>query len=220
MAKNSFETVLYSARDEHGLIEVVENSISRSLYFGSPVEQSRYYLNAPMTLALEYQETLFHELSRFTEKKAPSSVLMLGLGGGSLASHFHTLHPKCQQTVVELRQEVIDIAYDYFNLPNVPEINIIQADALTFVMQCQQQFDIIIVDLFDHKCMPIQFCEPAFLSAIKHLKKVPGLVLFNLWSTTPKRTSDIIQYWLDDDELTLKTYEIKSSGNIIVSLSR
>jgi len=114
MAKHPNGSITYSVRDEYGLIQVVDNEITRSLYFDSLVEQSRYYFHAPLTLAFEYQSALLEETLEHAHSTPVQSILMLGLGGGSLATQLHSVLPNCQQTVVELREAVIQIAYRYF----------------------------------------------------------------------------------------------------------
>ncbi len=121
--------------------------MARSLYFGTRVEQSRLYFNAPMTLAFEYQEALMEAI--LEHPAAINRLLTLGLGGGSLPAQMHHIFPKCQQTVVELRPAVIDIAYRYFHLPETPHIDTREADAYMFVLQETERYDIIVIDLYD-----------------------------------------------------------------------
>ncbi len=79
--------IIHSVRDGFGLIEVVDTQVARSLYFGTRVEQSRLYFNAPMTLAFEYQEALMESI--LEHPAAINRLLTLGLGGGSLPAQMH-----------------------------------------------------------------------------------------------------------------------------------
>lgn len=216
MAKHPNGSITYSVRDEYGLIQVVDNEITRSLYFDSLVEQSRYYFNAPLTLAFEYQSTLLEDVLEQAHSTRLQTLLMLGLGGGSLASQLHSVLPNCQQTLVELREAVIQIAYRYFYLPESPKINPIQCDAADFVQQATQQYNLIIVDLYDNDSMPKAFSEEAFLSQLRCLTSGSGRILFNLWKSSPETTLKIIQFWEQQPHAHLKTREIKSSGNVIL----
>ncbi|RUM91214.1 MAG: hypothetical protein DSZ27_06960 [Thiomicrospira sp.] len=216
MAKHPNGSITYSVRDEYGLIQVVDNEITRSLYFDSLVEQSRYYFHAPLTLAFEYQSALLEETLEHAHSTPVQSILMLGLGGGSLATQLHSVLPNCQQTVVELREAVIQIAYRYFYLPDTPQIHPIQSDANDFVHQAAQQYDLMIVDLYDNDSMPWIFSGAAFLSRLHYLVSGSGRILFNLWKSSPDTTLKIIQFWEQHRGAHLKTREIQSSGNIIL----
>ncbi|MDG4812328.1 fused MFS/spermidine synthase [Hydrogenovibrio sp. 3SP14C1] len=216
MAKHPNGSITYSARDEFGLIQVVDNDITRSLYFDSLVEQSRYYFNAPLTLAFEYQACLLEDALEKAHSSRVQSILMLGLGGGSLASQLHSVLPNCQQTLVELREAVIQIAYRYFYLPETPQIETIQADAQAFVQHSPQQYNLIIVDLYDNESMPWAFTEEAFLSQLLSLVSPSGRILFNLWKSSPEKTLAVLEFWDQCSYANIKTREIQSSGNIIL----
>jgi len=225
---------IHSIRDEYGLIEVVENRITRKLYFDSPIEQSCIYMNAPMTLNFEYQEKIIERVHAFAlSKKAnkPIRALMLGLGGGTMAQHlFHTL-PNLQITVVELRQAVIDCAYQFFQLPDEPEIETVQADAIEFIAENAHLYDVIIVDIFDAQGMPSALSDISFQDNLWQTLNSPGLLIFNLWyqwdskqangSPVPtEETQQVLEFWQtlsnENTDCILNRYNIQSSQNLII----
>lgn len=186
-------TVVFKARDEYGLIEVVENRTLRKLHFDSPIEQSCQFRHAPMTLNFEYQQTMLAQLSDHyyqQPKSAGYRILMLGMGGGIMATHLHHTLPKVHITIVELRELVIEVAYRYFQLPQVPEIESVQADAIAFIAElaqaCQTQkalgYDGILVDLFDAQGLPAELCAQAFHQQLAECVKPGGRLLYNLWN--------------------------------------
>lgn len=230
--------VIHSVRDQYGLIEVVENHVTRKLYFDSPVEQSCLYLNAPMTLNFEYQEKIIERVQSFSQQHKPHKplrVLMLGMGGGSMAHHLFHLLPNLQMTVVELRQAVIDCAFDYFQLPNEPEIEVVQQNALTFMAENQYEYDIILVDIFDAQGLPSEMGHDSFQQSIWQSLKSPGLVIYNLWfqwdqthrNTKPvetQETQNIMQHWhtmaIENTGCSVNRYNIKSSQNLIAEVHK
>lgn len=231
---------IFSTEDEFGPIKVVENRATRKLYFDSPVEQSCFYLNAPMTLNFEYQQKIIDLLLRFadqvpfSEPQRPFRVLMLGLGGGSMAHHlYHTL-PNLQMTVVELRQAVIDCAYRFFQLPDEPEIETLQVDALAFVADNEFAYDAVIVDLFDSHGIPAEFSEADFQRNLLKQLNAPGLLLFNLWNkqnensqnkpTPTKESGQVLNHWQTlvcrHKSLKQTRYNISSSDNLILAVEQ
>jgi len=229
-------TVIHSERDEFGLIEVVENRVTRKLFFDSPIEQSCLYLNAPMSLNFEYQEKVIERLNLFAETKPKNRsfrVLMLGMGGGSMAHHlFHSL-PNLQMTVVELRQAVINCAYQYFHLPDEPEIEVVHDNAIEFIANNQHQYDAIIIDIFDANGLPSDLSHIAFQNNLWQSCESPGLVIYNLWyqwdpkqnKAKPKPTEEtqqVLDFWVNfvnqNSGCTLNRYNIESSQNLILEI--
>ena len=229
---------IFSERDEFGLIEVVENRVTRKLYFDSPIEQSCVYMNAPMTLNFEYQEKIIEQVQSFAQAKkgkGPSRVLMLGMGGGTMAFHlFHTL-PNLQMTVVELRQTVIDCAYRFFQLPDEPEIEAVQADAIEFIAENESLYDAIIVDIFDAEGLPSALSNTDFQKNLWKNLNSPGLVIFNLWyqwdakqangkPIPTEETQKLLAFWQtksnENTDCILNRYNIQSSQNLILEILR
>ena len=221
--------LIHCQRDEFGLLQVVDTPQMRSLYFDSPVEQSRLYFSAPMSLSFEYQEVIESIILERQQQKAVHRVLMLGMGGGSIASHLNVSQPDIQIHIVELRQAVIDIAYDYFHLPEEPEIEVMQEDALIYIEEALSQYDVIIVDVFDDSGVPESFTAEEFQHNLLNNLKPNGLVLFNLWAHqdahTKQQTDQIINHWQKQQKnqchssnMVIKTYPIQSSENIILSI--
>lgn len=236
---------IFSERDEFGLVEVVENRVTRKLHFDSPIEQSCVYINAPMTLNFEYQEKIIERVVDFANTKfspsqknrRPLRALMLGMGGGTMATHlFHTL-PNLQMTVVELRQTVIDCAYRFFQLPNVPEIEAVQSDAIEFIAEDDSLYDVIMIDLFDAEGLPSALSDTEFQNNLWKSLSSPGLLIFNLWyrweinptggRPVPNEESEIvIDFWQafqdtasnENAKCTLNRYNAQSSQNLILEL--
>ena len=233
--------VVHKARDEYGIIEVIENRTVRKLHFDSPIEQSCIYRNAPMTLNFEYQQKIVELVNdHYLDLKHPKPyrVLMLGMGGGTMAHHLYHSLPNLQMTIVELRQIVIDAAYQYFQLPDVPEIESVQADAIAYIAElandCTEnsdfQFDCIMVDIFDSHGIPSELCEVDFHQNLQPCLKPTGRLIFNLWNRfdenrmlePTEETRQIRNYWENQKRFAKKqnAYLMRSTSNLILSLDR
>ena len=221
--------LIHQQHDAFGVLQVVENNTARSLYFGNSVEQGRLNLDSPMRLPLEYQQVIEAHILTHHQTHPVQRILMLGMGGGSLASHLHLLHPDSTIHIVELRQAVIDIAYDYFQLPEVPEIEAIQEDAFIFIKEALSQYDVIIVDVFDESGVPEPFTTSSFQQDLVNNLTPSGLILFNLWANQSenqqKHTQQVIDYWQAQScttastrNIRLNAYPISSTENIILSI--
>lgn len=218
---------IHQQHDEFGALNVVDTPLMRSLFFDSSVEQSRLYFDAPMRLPFEYQQVVETLVLNQHQTHPVQRILMLGMGGGSIAKQLNTLLPNASIHIVELRQAVIDIAYDYFQLPNVPEIEAIQEDALVFIKEALATYDVIIVDVFDDNGLPEAFSTTSFqMDLLKNLAP-KGLILFNLWDNqaTPAQTQTqrVLQYWQSQavsQSNLVKSYPIPSTENIILHIQK
>lgn len=204
---------IYTHRDHFGLIEVIDTPTTRSLYFGSLVEQSRFYFNAPCSLAFEYQQAQYQYI--LDHSAGIQSVLMLGLGGGTLASQLNLTFPNWQLDIIEIREALPHIAQHYFYLPIRSNINIITADALIKTAELTGQYDLIIIDLYNHETMPSELSEPDFLNHLARLCRPKQPILFNLWKAMPETNLSIIQYW---QAAGYQTTRIQSSQNLLLAV--
>ncbi len=220
-------TVIHQQHDAFGVLKVVDTPKMRSLFFDTSVEQSRLYFEAPMRLPFEYQQVIETQLLNHHQTHPVQRILMLGMGGGSIAKQLNTLLPNASIHIVELRQAVIDIAYEYFQLPNVPEIEAIQEDALVFIKEALSTYDVIIVDIFNDDGLPEAFSTTEFQTNLLNNLSPKGLILFNLWenqaATAQTQTQWVLQYWQShavSQSNIVKNYPIPSTENIILHIQK
>jgi spermidine synthase len=65
----------------------------------------------------------------------PRSVLLIGLGGCSLVHFLRAAFPTCSIYVVEIREAVIDLAHDFFLLPQGnPHLRVFHVSGQDFIM--------------------------------------------------------------------------------------
>ena len=138
--------LIYNSKDEFGSLEVIDiQQRIRSLHFGNGTSQSAMFLYNPIPLIHKYTQALLTPLCCIDAKR----VLILGMGAGSIAKFLAYHFKHIELDVVELRAEVINIAKAYFSLPNESEnFTIHNTSAEDFIQSNQEQYDLIIVDLF------------------------------------------------------------------------
>jgi spermidine synthase len=116
----------------------------------------------------------------FEKIRAMDSILVLGVGGGSV---FRTLVNEIQYQQeligVEIDPEMIQIAKNYFQLDKIPNLSIIIDDAFEFVLKTKKTYDLIIIDIFQDTEMPPFLYEKFFTDRIGDLLNHNGFILFN-----------------------------------------
>ena len=82
-------------------------------------------------------------------------------------------------TGVEIDSEIVKIANTYFKLNEITNLEIIVEDAFEFVLKTKENFDLIIIDIFQDTTMPNFLFEDFFINRVNYLLKVNGFILFN-----------------------------------------
>lgn len=77
---------------------------------------------------------------------APRSVLILGLGGGTVARQLQRFVPGVRVVGVEIDPGVVELARRYLHLGNDIEVHV--ADAYDWLASGDERFDVVIDDLF------------------------------------------------------------------------
>ena len=107
-------------------------------------------------------------------------ILLLGVAGGSVIKTLvDEIGYKGKITGVEIDSEIIQIANEYFNLNQIKQLEVIVDDAFEFVLKTKEQYNLIIIDIFEDINMPNFLFERFFSERVCSLLKDQGFVLFN-----------------------------------------
>ena len=109
------------------------------------------------------------------------SILLLGLGGGSVIKSLRT---KFRYTgvihAVEIDKTIIDLARNEFNIQNAENLHIHTMDAFDYVKQSASNYDLVIVDLFIDDKVPLKFYSQDFMGYLLNTLSKKGAILFNI----------------------------------------
>lgn len=114
-----------------------------------------------------------------------NNVLLLGLGAGNVTTILRELDPRIHVVAVEIDPEVVRLAETHFELKTGPQLEVVLADAIAYVRDCQKRFDMVVVDIFVDDEVPEAACEPDFLSKMASLLNSKGLLVFNRLAHRP-----------------------------------
>ena len=198
---------LYRTEDGDGSIVVTQRGNKRLLSFGSRLEQSSVLMDRPYYLIHQYTQIMLLGLLFVDARR----MTLLGLGGGALAHCLSHHFPRSAIQVVEIRQAVIDIAYDWFCLPRRGNLHVVNDDALHYLSNLEQgATDIIFSDLYVAEGMSACQAQQAFINAsFSALSEQEGCLVINfhqkpdegseLMDTIERLFSEIIVH--DSEEL-------------------
>ena len=151
----------------------------RTLHIGSDTVQSSMRLARPNDLELAYTRSMMAFLLFMA---APSRVLMVGLGGGSLAKFVYHRLPETRVTVVEVSAQVVAIARQLFHVPaDEARFKIVVADGAEYVARGDVAADVVIVDGYDADAPVEELASASFYAACRDWLETDGMLVVNLW---------------------------------------
>lgn len=130
-----------------------------SLHFSLDELQSRMNKLQPQLLDVDYTRTMMGFL---LFRPAPVHILMIGLGGGSLAKFSYSQLPNSRITVLEINPHVIALRKTFCVPDDDARFEVILADGAVFVAQQTAAFDVLLVDGFDHNGQSAALCSQRF----------------------------------------------------------
>lgn len=115
-------------------------------------------------------------LSQNIDTAKNAKALVLGLGGGVTSNLFSQYGYKV--TGVELDERIIEVAKKYFNLNK--SVNAVCDDGRHFINQCNESYNLILIDVFKAEEQPSHILTVESLDKIKKLM-LPGCKLIINW---------------------------------------
>jgi spermidine synthase len=123
------------------------------------------------------------------------NVLVLGLGLASIPYIFEHLHQKkYSYTGIEIDDEVIYLASKYVLDELKSDIEVVNADAYTFMCLNEIKYDLICMDVFVDDYIPEDLESEAFLEMLKEALSKNGKVIYNRL------------YYHEDDKVNTDTF--------------
>ena len=160
--------------------EFIDRDGVRSLHLGTAIVQSSMRIGAPDELVLSYTRSmmaflLFHP--------RPRRVLLIGLGGGSIAKFLLSRLPDVSVTAVELNPVVVELARSHFALPADGErLRTVIGDGSAFVAGESGEYDVIMVDGYDGVRQAAALCTGQFFGDCARSLAADGILVANLWA--------------------------------------
>lgn len=160
-------------------IEITEEGGTRSLHLGNCAIQSAMRIARPWDLELAYTRAM---MAYLLFHPAPETVLMVGLGGGSLAKFIRRHRPETRITAVEIDDRVIAAARAHFEVPpDDGTLQVIEADGAVYVRQHPASADVILLDGFDGGNQVEALATEVFYAACRQALRPDGVLVVNLW---------------------------------------
>ncbi len=151
----------------------------RSLHIGSDTVQSAMRLTRPHDLELSYTRSM---MACLLFNDDPHDVLMVGMGGGSVAKYVLRQFPEAKLRVVELDPQVVAIARQCFLVPqNDDRFEVVVGDGAEYMASCDERVDLIMVDGYDAESHVEELATREFYGHCRERLAAGGVLVVNLW---------------------------------------
>lgn len=126
---------------------IVDHGARRFLHFDLDAVQSAMHLQYPDRLSLGYTRKM---MAFLLFNRAPTRILLLGLGGGSLAKFCYRRLPRATITAVEVNSDVIALRQAFCVPADDERFRVIRADGADYVTCLERSKDVILAEKASH----------------------------------------------------------------------
>ena len=158
---------------------IAEFGTLRSLQFDGLTVQSVMSIADPDVLALDYTRAMMGFLL-FNPR--PRHIVMVGLGGGSLAKYCLRTLPDTRFTAVEISPEVIALRQRFGIPPDNERFRVVCADGADYVRDSDEAPDVLLVDGFVAAGLPARLGSAGFFADCRRALAPGGVLVVNHWA--------------------------------------
>ena len=120
------------------------------------------------------------------------TMLMIGLGGGSISSYLGRYMPAAQIDTVEIDPGVVTAAKKYFGMIETPRVRYHEGDGRVFLNRRKDSYDLILVDAFHGGYVPFHLLTREFYTLVKQHLAPGGAAVFNVHEGTKLYASTLL----------------------------
>ena len=191
---------------------IVDNGRRRFLHFDLDAVQSVMEMKTPDRLVLAYTRKM---MAFLLFNRTPGRILLLGLGGGSLAKFCYGRLPSAAFTAVEMNPDVIALREEFRVPADDERFRVIRANGAAYVAQLPPCKDVILADACDRTGIAPELNAIEFYQNARRSLSPGGVFVANVCGDRDSRAAHIvkIRHAFDHEVLTL---QVRPDGNVIV----
>jgi spermidine synthase len=173
--------LLFEDESRYQFIQVVERDGARRLYLDEGLATHSVWRRDEVLTGgvwdtyLAVPELLGHP---------PARVAMLGNAAGTAARAFAKYYPFVEIDGVELDPAVSDTGRRFFEMGEIPGLEVHDMDARSYLRQTDRRYDLIIVDAYRPPYVPFYLTTKEFFELVRDRLYPGGIVALNV-ATTP-----------------------------------
>jgi|TARA_B100001971_G_C18254114_1_gene580589 spermidine synthase len=211
------ERIIHKEKSLYRNIVVRESSNRRCLVFAvkrGDRNQTCISLNDPDRVVFPYARMTF---SGLLLQPKPDSILVIGLGGGTMPTVLSRLYPKATIHVAEIDEAVVRVATKYFNFSESENVRVFVQDARVYIKRAGLKkitYDLIILDAFTGDYIPEHLMTVEFLQETKAIMSDQGVLVANTFSTSRLYDHESVTY--ESAFGTFFNFKMPVTGNRVI----
>jgi spermidine synthase len=188
---------LHAERSLYREVLVYENDGVRCMCFTRQCRigrQSCMDVKHPDRIVMNYPQMM---LASLYVNPSPRSVLIVGLGGGTIPRTLLQLLPDAHIDVVEIDPAVVKVAKKYFRFEDGARLRVFEMDGRVYVRRAireRRKYDLIMLDAFDHEYIPEHLLTREFIAEVKSLLSPQGVLAANTFSSSRLYDHESVTY--------------------------
>ena len=190
---------------------IVDTGQRRNLQFDLDTVQSVMEMARPNRLSLAYTRKM---MAFLLFQRAPKRILLLGLGGGSLAKFCYGRLPGTALTAIEVNADVIALREEFCIPADDDRFRVIRADGPAYISDLGPCMDVTLADACDRTGVAPQLDTVEFYENARRSLAPGGVFVINLCGSASTCAAHLqkLRNAFDDEFLTLR---VKADGNVI-----
>jgi spermidine synthase len=188
----------------------------RTLHFDARFIQSAMRLSAPYELLLSYTRGM---MAFLLFNRQPKSILMIGLGGGSLAKYCYRILPDTNITVLEIDDNVIALRESFAVPPDSERFVVLHTDAKDYIATMEAKVDVILHDGFDANGLAPTLNTTSFYSSCRAALSENGILVSNLWGDAEDLAPSMERLWSAFDSRLWWSNATTSLNRVVCALN-
>lgn len=211
------QELIHSERSLYREVLVYEDGSERCMCFTQRCRVGRQTCintKAPDRFVMNYTQMM---MSSLFVNPQPKSILIVGLGGGTLPRALAQVLPTTRIDVVEIDPAVVRVAKQYFGFATDARTTVIEADGRVYVKRAlreKRQYDLIMLDAFDHEYIPEHLLTREFLEEVQSLLSPKGVLAANTFSSSRLYDHESTTYF----EVFGPFYNLKRENRVILAV--
>jgi len=165
---------------------ILDCGARRYLFFNFDRIESLMHRDHPDSLCLRYTKKM---MTFLLFNPHPERILLLGLGGGSLAKFCYRCLPSSIITVLEIDPDVLALREEFRVPSDNDRFRVLQGDGVSYVAGKGPSKDVILVDAYDRNGVAPNLVTARFYLEVKHRLSASGVLVVNVFGDEYERLS-------------------------------
>jgi spermidine synthase len=169
---------------------IFDSLYERRMHFTNQATQSAMLLADPDALIAQYTRKM---MAFLLFNPNPKHIVMIGLGGGSLAKFCYRHLAGSRITVVEISADVIALREEFCIPKDDERFRVVHDDGARYVERLGEAMDVLLIDAFDADGIALSLAKSNFYGSAARQLTENGMLVMNFWGPCDRYVENLVQ---------------------------